>query len=83
MRIAGTAIALTNMIVMLGGKIFQPVIGHMLDDNWTTTMVNGARVYSTHAYQIALSVLPLGILLSIIITFFIRETHGDIEKAQQ
>lgn len=82
MRIPGTAIALTNMVVMIGGNVFQPVIGHLLDKNWTHTMLNGARVYPPHAYELALSVLPAGILLAIFITFFIKETYGNVHRVK-
>jgi sugar phosphate permease len=79
MRVAGTAIALTNMIVMIGGNVFQPVIGKLLDAEWSDKIVSGARVYSDHAYQMALSVIPIGLVLSIIIIFFIRETHCSMD----
>lgn len=78
-RIAGTAIALTNMFVMIGGNLFQPVIGKLLDMGWSGAMVDGTRVYSVFAYQAALSVIPVGILLAIILTYFVRETHGEIQ----
>jgi sugar phosphate permease len=78
-NIAGTAIALTNMIVMLGGNLFQPVIGKLLDISWSGALVDGARVYSLSAYQSALSVMPIGIVLAIFVLFFIRETHCKIQ----
>jgi sugar phosphate permease len=78
-KIAGTAIALTNMIVMLGGNLFQPVIGKLLDMNWTGALVDGARVYSPAAYQFALALMPIGIVLAILIMFFVRETHCKIQ----
>lgn len=78
-KIAGTAIALTNMFVMVGGNFFQPVIGKFLDMGWSGEMMEGARVYSAHAYQMALSVIPVCIFLAIISTFFIRETYGKIK----
>ncbi len=74
-KITGTAIALTNMIVMIGGNIFQPVIGKILDMGWDGTMVDGARVYSANDYQFALTVLPISLILAIVVSFFIRETH--------
>jgi hypothetical protein len=73
MKIAGTAIALTNMVVMVGGNIFQPVIGKLLDYGWTGALVDGARVYPIQAYQTALSVLPIGIFIALIIAFFSKE----------
>lgn len=81
-KLAGTTIALTNMMVMIGGNVFQPVIGKLLDLEWTGAMAEGVRMYSPHAYQFALSVMPIGILLSIVITFFIRETHAEVKINQ-
>jgi sugar phosphate permease len=77
-KITATAIALTNTFVMVGGNLFQPTIGKLLDMCWTGTMVDGVRVYSPAAYQFALSVMPIGIFLSIIILFFLRETYAKV-----
>lgn len=79
MKMAGTAIALTNFFVMVGGNVFQPVVGKLLDMKWSGTMMDGVRVYSPEAYQYALGVLPVGIALAIVITFFIRETHAEVK----
>ena len=75
-RMAGTAIALTNMFVMIGGNFFQPIVGRLLDVKWMGTFSEGVRTYSPAAYQYALSILPFSILLTIIALFFIRETYG-------
>lgn len=78
---AGTAIALTNMFVMMGGALFQPVIGMLLDLFWTGGFENGVHVYSTSNYQMALSVLPLGLLLSVVMTYFLRESYGTATES--
>ncbi len=78
-KLAGTAIALTNMIVMIGGNVFQPVVGKLLDLQWTGKMVEGARIYSPHAFKMALSVLPICLALAIILSFFLRETYSSIQ----
>jgi MFS family permease len=80
-QITGTAIALTNMIVMIGGNIFQPVMGRLLDMGWTGVMSEGARVYPPEAYHLAMCVLPIGMILAIVTTFFIRETQGKVKFA--
>lgn len=77
-EISGTTIGLLNMLVMVGGVIFPPIVGKLLDMNWQGTMIDGARVYSEHAYTVALSVLPLGILVGILLLFLIRETHCKV-----
>lgn len=77
LKITATAIALTNMLVMVGGNIFQPITGIILDLFWSGTMVEGARIYPATAYQWALSVLPLCLILAIIMMFFLRETRCE------
>jgi MFS family permease len=76
---AGTAIGLINMIVMISGMVFPPLIGKLLDLNWNGLLMNGSRVYSGHAYEVALSVLPIGIFVGLIVTLFIRETFGRVQ----
>jgi hypothetical protein len=38
-------------------------------------LVNNIPVYSRESYQFALMVLPVGLLFSIGLTFFLKETH--------
>ncbi len=74
--IAGTAVAVNNFLVMLGGMLLQPLVGRMLDMRWSGAMTEGHRVFSNADYQHALLVLPAGLLLAAIIAFFIRETYA-------
>jgi sugar phosphate permease len=78
--IAGTAIALTNMIVMLSGNIFQPLIGKLLDLGWVGMVYHGARIYTPYSYQQALSILPVSLVCGMVILFFIRETFCCVQK---
>lgn len=86
---AGTAMALTNMIVMLGATFLQPFVGRLLD--WSVYL-RDKGLYTTHLatekmqllytaddYQFALSVIPLGILIAAFLTFFLKETHAHAE----
>lgn len=87
---AGTAMAVTNMIVMLGAMFLQPLVGKLLDFSVSThigdaaitgTAVNNLqRLYSVDDYQFALSIIPLGILIAAILTFFLKETHAHANK---
>lgn len=84
---AGTAIAMTNMIVMLGAMFLQPLVGRLLDFSLSVhTHAAGldalstdklAQLYTASDYQFALSIIPLGIVLAAILTFFLDETHAD------
>lgn len=84
---AGTAIAMTNMIVMIGAMLLQPLVGRLLD--WsllareasslsleTLPVDKMQQLYTAVDYQFALSVIPLGILIGAFLTFFLRETHA-------
>jgi len=72
---AGTAISLTNMFVMLGGVVFQPLIGDLLDWRWSGIVSDGVHFFSTSDFQVALSVLPIGLLIAVFLTFCLQETH--------
>jgi MFS family permease len=83
---AGTAMAMTNMIVMLGGMFIQPLVGWMLD--WSIKMRLPAidftnkvqQLYTADDFQFALSVIPVGILIAAILTFFLKETHAHAPR---
>jgi MFS family permease len=72
-KLSGTAFAVVNMIVMLGGAIFQPLVGYFLDVVWSGELMGHTRVYATSDYQLVLSILPIGLLLVIILSFFLKE----------
>ena len=79
-KLSGTAIAFTNMIVMLGGFIFQPVIGKLLEMHWHGKVFNGIHIYDVSDYRYALLVLPIGLMLAAIVTLFIRETNCRLQE---
>lgn len=84
-KTTGTALALTNMFVMIGG-VFQPLIGEILDITWDGTMANGVPVYAAGDFRIALAILPACFLLGFIVTCFIPETrcrHLETKEAVQ
>ena len=77
--IGGTVIACTNMMVMMSGVIFQPLIGVLLDMNWTGALLeNGVRLYSASNFMFALSVLPVGTIVALITICLMKETHGKL-----
>lgn len=76
--IPGTAIAFTNMLVMIGGVLLQPLIGHLLDNDWVGHTVNGAQHFSLGNYQHALMVIPVGIVIAVVLSLLMKETHCEI-----
>ncbi len=87
---AGTAIAITNMIVMIGAIFLQPLVGRLLDFSLrmhqAVVTIQGSAVdkmeqlYTAGDYQFALSIIPIGIVLAAILICFVRETHAHAER---
>lgn len=87
---AGTAIAITNMIVMIGAMFLQPLVGRLLD--WSLLMHQSGlkqstlavdsmkQLYTVADYQFALSILPIGIVIAAILICFIKETHAHAKQ---
>lgn len=74
-RYGATALGLANMFMVGSGAILQPLLGWVLDLNWSGEIVNGVRVYDAQAYSIALSSLLIASVLSLICCFCLRETY--------
>lgn len=70
-----TGLSFMNMMNMIGIAISEPLIGFILDTLWDGTLSNGIRLYPSAAYHTALSILPIGILVSLFILIWVRETH--------
>lgn len=76
---SGTAIAFTNMLVMVGGVIFQPLIGILLDSKWNGVKLHNIPVYTLSNYHFALFAIPAGFIIAMILMFFMPETHADVK----
>ncbi|MEO8401791.1 MAG: MFS transporter [Gammaproteobacteria bacterium] len=75
-QISGTAVAFTNTLIMLGGMIFQPVVGKLLDNHAVNVvMQNGIPIYNASDYNYALTVIPVGLVVAIVLSFFLKETY--------
>lgn len=77
-QISGTAVAVTNFLIMIGGLVFQPVVGKLIEKHAANVIIeNGIPVYSASDYTYALAVVPLGLALAVILTLFLRETNCE------
>ena len=66
-HLVGTASGFNNLSVLIGGSIFQPLVGILLHHSQDWHIVNGIPVYSVFAYQKALLVMPICYFISFII----------------
>lgn len=66
----GTTMAFTNMLIILGGMLFQPLVGALLKAQGT--VVNHVIVYSAYAYQRAMLVVPAALACSILLVIILK-----------
>ncbi len=73
--VIATAIGFNNMAVVLGGAIFQPLVGLLLRWNWNGTIVQNAPYYSQYVFSLTLFIIPLCYLVCFALsTLVIHET---------
>lgn len=75
-ELVGTASGFNNLSVLLGGAIFQPLVGVALDYQGGYQIVNGVVSYSLESYQSALIILPVCFALGLFMALFgLKESH--------
>lgn len=80
--LAGTAVAMTNFIVVCAGP-FQWLVGKMLDLSRGSVVDSaGFPIYSVQDFQFALFLLPASMLMGFVLCFFIKETHCQAKEEQ-
>ena len=69
---------------MMGGALCQPLVGKLLDLHTTSPIgANGLPTYSAGDYTFALSIVPLGVALGIIISMFLKETYCESQVREE
>lgn len=74
-HLVGTASGFNNLSTLIGGAIFQPLVGVILHRNSDWTLINGIHVYTAADYQKALFIMPCCFLLSLVIALVIKESY--------
>ncbi|MBI2603677.1 MAG: MFS transporter [Deltaproteobacteria bacterium] len=72
-RVQATAMGLTNMIVMMGALLFQPLVGLILSYSADGAVMDGFEVYSASAYEKAMSIIPLLLAISVLLAYWLAE----------
>lgn len=80
-ELVGTASGFNNLSVLIGGALFQPLVGVILHHGGEWIQANGVHVYTITSYNKALSIMPICYLISLLLTFFIlKESHPAYVK---
>ena len=74
-QLAGMSTSIANVGGFFGAAIMQPLVGWLMDQVWTGTVVNGVRVYSLGDFRFGLSIVVVLALFGLVAAFFIRETR--------
>jgi MFS family permease len=82
-RYGGTSAGFTNMIVMTGGFVFQPLLGRLLDYFRGGMMdTSGIPVYTLEMYKSAFCVVLICMILSIFLIFVIDDVTGTTQEME-
>jgi len=79
---AASAMALTNMGIVGSGAVMQPVIGLLLDNQWSGNVLDGARVYTAQNYSVAFSSLIIVMVISLFCCVLSKESSGVQQHAE-
>lgn len=77
-KLSATATATTNFLIMMGGVIFQPLVGILLGWHSAGVIKGGVPQFAPADYNFALSVIPIGLILALFVTLLIKETHCEL-----
>lgn len=83
-QISGTAVAAANTLTMMGGALFQPLIGKLLDWHASGAIgTNGLPVYLTHDYIFALGIIPIAVIIGGTCCLFLKETYCQSQAKEK
>ena len=75
-RFAGTATGVANMGSMTRAMLQQPLIGWILDLNWSGQLASGVRLYDASAYAAGFTLVLGWLAVSFAAALLTRETHA-------
>ena len=75
LALGGTVSGITNMAMMLGGMVMQPLVGIILDWNWSGALADGVRVYDAAAYRAGFATMLAWAALALVLLAFMKETY--------
>lgn len=74
--LTATAVSIVSFSAISGIALFEPVFGWVMDTFWDGKVVNGVPVYSITDFQSAMWIFPIGMVVALLASLFIHETHA-------
>jgi len=75
--LTATVISMINTSDVVLDGIVEPGIGKVLDLTWDGTVVDGIHVFSLHNYHVALSILPIFLLVATLLLLKVRPSISN------
>ncbi|WP_233581849.1 MFS transporter [Legionella septentrionalis] len=73
LALTATVIAMFNTSDAIFDALTEPLIGKVLDVQWDGRMVDGIQQFSLPSYHLALSLLPIYLLIGTILLYWVKE----------
>jgi MFS family permease len=73
--LTATVLGFMNTFDSICEAISEPFVGVFLDMTWNGVLHDGVHHFSTLGYKLALSLLPLYLIVAFVVLLFIQETH--------
>lgn len=77
---AATASGMHNMLCMFSGNLMQPLVGSLLQFNWTQrggTYLTGTPHYMIEDFHYAFAIIPVCVLAAGVIIYWAKETYNN------
>ncbi len=78
--LTSSALSISSLLLMASGFICQPLFGWLMELHWDHLIVNNVPIYSLHDFQRAMWIMPIGFTVSLLLVFFIKETHCQAKQ---
>ena len=73
--LVATTLGFMNTFDSVCEAVTEPLVGALLDTFWRGEIHNGIHTFSSNEFKVALTLLPLFMLIAICLLKFIKETH--------
>lgn len=78
--VSASIVGFVNMLCMLGGFVFQQLIGILLDVFWDGSMQDGHAFYSAETFSKALSIHIFALAICFFLTYYIRNKEQEVDE---
>lgn len=73
-EMSATAASVTNTLIMIGGVVFQPLVGILIDKHWNGQLAHHVPLYSAADFRYGLSILPAALVVAAVMTLLVKDT---------